>query len=122
MADIHEQSICIKFCFKLGWTQDETCRAIRHAFGDKALHSDQCSEIYRKFEKNYKIEKFIPEDPCRTINEISDKFDNALNIASKPVPKLLTPEQKKDRLLTPEQKKDRLLTPEQKKDRLLTPE
>jgi len=37
MADIKEQRICIKFCFKLNKTAAETNRMLKEAFGEQAL-------------------------------------------------------------------------------------
>ncbi|KMQ83207.1 histone-lysine n-methyltransferase setmar-like protein [Lasius niger] len=113
MADIHnEQRICIKFCCKLKFTQEDTCNMIRKAFGEKALKKDHCCKIYRKFKEIYKIKEFIDDNPCCSIDDICYENDvsyedcqaictddlNLRCIASKPVPKVLTPEQKKDRL------------------------
>jgi hypothetical protein len=41
MADLKEQRICIKFCFKLGKTASETHRVLKEAFGDNALGQTQ---------------------------------------------------------------------------------
>jgi hypothetical protein len=37
MAYVKEQRICIKFCFKLNKTADETHRMLKKAFGEQAL-------------------------------------------------------------------------------------
>jgi len=37
MADVKEQRICIKFCFKLNKTAAETHRILKEAFGEQAL-------------------------------------------------------------------------------------
>ncbi|KMQ83859.1 histone-lysine n-methyltransferase setmar-like protein [Lasius niger] len=112
MADIYdEQRICIKFCCKVGLSQEDTCREIRRAFGDEALHSDPCRRIYREFEKIYKIEEFIRDNPCCSIDDICNKYKvsyedcqaictddlNMRFISSKPVPNHLTYEQKQQR-------------------------
>jgi hypothetical protein len=36
MADLKEQSICVKFCFKCGKSASETHEMLETAFGDNA--------------------------------------------------------------------------------------
>jgi len=38
MADVKEQRICIKFCFKLNKTAAETHRMLKEVFGEQALN------------------------------------------------------------------------------------
>jgi len=54
MADVKEQWICIKFCFKLDKTAAETHRILREAFGDNALRQTQTYEWFKHF-KNGKM-------------------------------------------------------------------
>jgi hypothetical protein len=37
MAELKEQRICVKFCFKLGKTASETHEMLKRAFGDNAM-------------------------------------------------------------------------------------
>jgi hypothetical protein len=37
MADLKEQCICVKFCFRLGKTVSETHEMLKTAFGDNAM-------------------------------------------------------------------------------------
>jgi hypothetical protein len=39
-ADVKEQRICIKFCFKLNKTAAETPRMLKKAFGEQALSQE----------------------------------------------------------------------------------
>jgi hypothetical protein len=41
MADLKEQSICVKFCFKLGKTASKTHEILKPAFGDNAMERTQ---------------------------------------------------------------------------------
>jgi hypothetical protein len=36
MADLREQRVCLKFCFKLGKTAAETHQMLKQAFGDNS--------------------------------------------------------------------------------------
>jgi len=49
MADVKEQRICIKFCFKLNKTAAETHRMLKEAFGDQALSQARTSEWFKRF-------------------------------------------------------------------------
>jgi hypothetical protein len=44
MADLKEQRICVKFCFKLGKTSSETREMLKTAFGDNAMGRTQTFE------------------------------------------------------------------------------
>jgi hypothetical protein len=44
MADLKEQSICVKFCFKFGKTASETHEMLKTAFGDNAMGRTQTFE------------------------------------------------------------------------------
>jgi len=44
MADVKEQRICIKFCFKLNKTAAETHPMLKEAFGEQALSQARTSE------------------------------------------------------------------------------
>jgi hypothetical protein len=46
MADVKEQRICIKFCFKLNKTAAETYRMLKEAFGEQALRHARTSEWF----------------------------------------------------------------------------
>jgi hypothetical protein len=48
MADLREQSLCIKFCFKLGKTAVETHQMLKQAFGD-SLGQTQTCDWYKHF-------------------------------------------------------------------------
>jgi hypothetical protein len=41
MADLKEQCICLKFCFKLGKTAQEMHEMVKAAFGDNAMEKTQ---------------------------------------------------------------------------------
>jgi hypothetical protein len=41
MADLREQRVCIKFCFKLGKTSIEMHQMLKQAFGDNNLGQTQ---------------------------------------------------------------------------------
>jgi hypothetical protein len=49
MADLREQRVCIKFCFKLGKTAAETHQMLKQAFGDKSLGQTQTYDWYKRF-------------------------------------------------------------------------
>jgi hypothetical protein len=45
MADVKEQRICVKFCFKFNKTAAETHRMLKEAFGEQALSQARTSCI-----------------------------------------------------------------------------
>jgi len=49
MADVQEQRICIKFCFKLNKTAAETHRMLKEAFGEQALNQARTFEWFKRF-------------------------------------------------------------------------
>jgi len=49
MADVKEQRICIKFCFKLNKTAVETRRMLKEAFGEKAFSQARTFEWFKRF-------------------------------------------------------------------------
>jgi hypothetical protein len=53
MADVKEQWICIKFCFKLSKTASETPRMLKEAFGDIALGQTQTYKWYKRFKNGW---------------------------------------------------------------------
>jgi hypothetical protein len=46
MADLKEQRICMKFCFKLGKTASETHEMLNTAFSDNAMGKTQTFEWF----------------------------------------------------------------------------
>ena len=53
MADVKEQWICIKFCFKLGKMASETHRMLKEAFGDNALGRMLSYEWSKRFKNGW---------------------------------------------------------------------
>ena len=49
MADVKEQRICIKFCFKLNKTASETHQMLKEAFGEQALSEARTFEWFKHF-------------------------------------------------------------------------
>lgn len=49
MADLREQRVCIKFCFKLGKTAAKTHQMLKQAFGDNSLGQTQTYDWYKRF-------------------------------------------------------------------------
>ncbi|PNF31131.1 hypothetical protein B7P43_G15526 [Cryptotermes secundus] len=49
MADLREQRVCIKFCFKLGETTPEMHQMLKQAFGDNSLGQTQIYDWYKHF-------------------------------------------------------------------------
>jgi len=49
MADVKEQRICIKFCFKLNKTAAETHRMLKEAFGEHVLSQAGKLERFKRF-------------------------------------------------------------------------
>lgn len=49
MADLREQRVCIKFCFKLGKTAAKTHQMLKQAFGDNSLGQKQTYDWYKRF-------------------------------------------------------------------------
>jgi hypothetical protein len=49
MADVKEQRICIKFCFKRNKTAAETHRMLEEAFGEQALSQARKFEWFERF-------------------------------------------------------------------------
>jgi hypothetical protein len=54
MADLREQRVCIKFCFKLGTTAAETHQMLKQAFGDNSLGQTQTYDWYKRFKNGRK--------------------------------------------------------------------
>jgi len=53
MADVKEQRICIKFCFKLNKTAAETHRMLKEAFGEQALSQARTFEWFKCFKDGW---------------------------------------------------------------------
>ena len=49
IADVKEQRICIKFCFKLNKTAAETQQMLKEAFGEQALSQARTFEWFKHF-------------------------------------------------------------------------
>ena len=49
MKDLEEQSVCVKFCIKLGKTFTETFQMLQRAYGEDCLSRTQCHEWYQRF-------------------------------------------------------------------------
>ncbi|PNF29661.1 hypothetical protein B7P43_G15773 [Cryptotermes secundus] len=49
MADLREQRVCIKFCFKLGKTAAETHQMLKQAFGENSLGQTKTYNWYKRF-------------------------------------------------------------------------
>jgi hypothetical protein len=94
MTDVNEQRICIKFCFKLGKTAEETHKMLKEAFGDNALRLTQTHKWIKRLkngrmsldddersgrpstgtttENVAKVREAILENQRRTIHDICD--------------------------------------------------
>jgi transposase len=53
MADIHEQSINIKFGFKLGKTLMETHEMMKNVYGDQCMSCTHCYEWMKRFKDGW---------------------------------------------------------------------
>jgi hypothetical protein len=51
MADLKEQCICVKFCFRLGKTASETHEMLKTAFGDNAKGRTQTFDWFSRFKR-----------------------------------------------------------------------
>ena len=51
MSEEQEQSMCIKFCVKLGRNGAETFEMLRTAFGEQCLSRDRIFEWHKRFEE-----------------------------------------------------------------------
>jgi len=49
MADVKEQRICIKFCFKLNKNTAETHQMLKEAFGEQALSQARTFEGFQRW-------------------------------------------------------------------------
>ena len=49
MADVKEQRVCIKFCFKLGESAAKNHQMLQQAFGDDALGQIQTCNWFNRF-------------------------------------------------------------------------
>jgi hypothetical protein len=52
MADLREQRLCIKFCFKLGRTAAETHHMLKKAFADNILGQIQTYDLYKRLKND----------------------------------------------------------------------
>jgi len=59
MADVKEQRICIKFCFKLNKTAVETHRMLKEAFGEQALSQARTFEWFTHFKDGRNLSKIV---------------------------------------------------------------
>jgi len=95
MADVKEQRICIKFCFKLNKTAAETNRMLKEAFGEQALSQARTFEWFKRFkdgresvedrkhsgrlstcttpEMTAKVHEVILEDTRQTIHDVCNR-------------------------------------------------
>ena len=53
MADVKEQKICLKFCFKLNKTAAETHRMLKEAFGEQALSQARTFDSFKHFKDGW---------------------------------------------------------------------
>jgi len=53
MADVKEQRVCIKFCFKLNKTATETHRMLKEAFGEQALSQARTFQWFKRFKDGW---------------------------------------------------------------------
>jgi len=51
MCESTEQSICIKFCFKIGKTAKETYQLLQQAYGEDAMGRTQVFDWFRRFKE-----------------------------------------------------------------------
>jgi hypothetical protein len=51
MADLKEQRICVKFCFRLGKTASEKHEMLKTAFGDNSMRRTQTFERLSRFKR-----------------------------------------------------------------------
>ena len=133
MADFHEQSACIKFCFKLGKTATECYEMLKTAFGEQAMGRSQTFQWFTRFKAGRRsiddersgrpvysstpemIERelqIIREDRRRTI----DEFSMLVGISHGTCHKILTEDLKMRRVAS--KFVPRLLSVDQKQQRL----
>src|SRR5215813_13745584 len=96
MADVIEQKICIKFCFKLKKTAAETHRMLKKAFGENALSKTRTFEWFKRYKEGRepvdddthsgrqststtlkmiaKVKQVIREDRRQTIHDVCNKL------------------------------------------------
>jgi len=53
MADVKEQWICIKFCFKLSKTASESPRMLKESFGGNALGQTLTYKWFKRFKNRW---------------------------------------------------------------------
>jgi hypothetical protein len=61
MTETAEQSICIKYCQKLGHSCSETYNMIQKAFGNKAMGHTQVKEWFKQFKEGWTS---VESDEC----------------------------------------------------------
>jgi hypothetical protein len=49
MADVHEQRINIKFCFRLGKTFTKTHEMVKEVYGDQCMSRTRCYKLFKQF-------------------------------------------------------------------------
>jgi hypothetical protein len=93
MADLKEQRICVKFCFKLWQTASETFEMLKTTFGDNAIGGTQIFEWFCRFKRGEtsvedlgspstshtdenaeNVRKIVNEDRRNTITEIAGRL------------------------------------------------
>jgi hypothetical protein len=59
MADLKEQRIYVKFCFRLGKTASKTHEMLKTAFGDNAMERTQTFELFCRFKRRWNINNIM---------------------------------------------------------------
>jgi hypothetical protein len=72
VADIHEQCINIKLCFKLGKTFTETHEMMKSIYVDQCMRRTRCYEWFKRFKGG---QQSTHDDPC--LGWLSTSCDNA---------------------------------------------
>ena len=133
MDEIHEQRICLKFCFKIGKTATESYKLLQQAFGDNAIKQTTAFEWFKKFKdgrqsvlddvrigrpvvvrqpaKIEKIRDMIYQNRRITIREIVEEMGVSFGTVQKIIHEDLRLKRKASKfvpkILTPEQKEIR---------------
>jgi hypothetical protein len=95
MADMKEQRICVKFCFKLGKTASKTYEMLRTAFGDSAMGRTPTFEWFCRFkhgetsvedsERSGRLSTGLTDENVENVRKIinEDRRNNITEIAGR---------------------------------------
>jgi hypothetical protein len=82
MADLKEQRICVKFCFRLGKTASDTHEMLKTAFGDNAMGRTQTFELFNPFKRRETFVEDSEHAGCPSTGYTDENVENIRKIVN----------------------------------------